>query len=169
MIVVATPEALISLFEPWSDFYGHSKLAATVVQFLHIGGLVLAGGLAIAADRGTLRALRVAAAERHGHLRELAAVHRWVLTGLTIVVLSGIALFASDVDTFFGSWIYWIKMALVVALLVNGVVMTRAERTLQDHATEDAPQWKTLHRVAISSLTLWLLIAAFGVALTNYS
>lgn len=169
MIVVAPPEALVSLFEPWSDFYSHSKLAETVVQFLHIGGLVLAGGVAIAADRGTLRALRVAAAERHGHLRELAAVHRWVLTGLTIVVLSGLALLAADLETFFGSWIFWVKMALVVALLVNGFVMTRTERTLQDNATEGAPQWKTLHRVAVSSLTLWLLTAAFGVALTNYS
>ncbi|HVU11539.1 MAG TPA: DUF6644 family protein [Phototrophicaceae bacterium] len=159
----------MSLFEPWSDFYGHSKLAETIVQFLHIGGLVLAGGVAIAADRGTLRALRVAAAERHGHLRELAAVHRWVLTGLAIVVVSGLALLAADLETFFGSWIFWVKMALVVALLVNGFVMTRTERTLQDNAIEGAPQWKTLHRVAVSSLTLWLLTAAFGVALTNYS
>ena len=79
---ISPPDALIELLKPWSEFYSHSKLAATIVQFLHIGGLLLAGGLAIAADRGTLRALRLAAAERHGHLRELAAVHRWVLTGL---------------------------------------------------------------------------------------
>jgi hypothetical protein len=163
------PDALIQFFEPWSDFYSHSKAAVTIVQFLHIGGLLLAGGLAIAADRGTLRALRLAAAERHGHLRELAAVHRWVLTGLVIVVLSGVALFTSDIETFFGSWIFWTKMLVVVALLTNGLVMTRTEHALRQNASSDAPQWRTLHRVAISSLTLWLVIAAFGVALANYS
>lgn len=163
------PDALVHFFKPWADFYGHSKLATTIVQFLHIGGLLLAGGLAIAADRGTLRALRLAAAERHGHLRELAAVHRWVLTGLTIVVLSGIALVTADIETFFGSWLYWTKMTLVVVLLINGYVMTRAEHALRDHADAEAPQWKALHRVAVSSLTLWLVTAFLGVALANFS
>jgi uncharacterized membrane protein len=166
---IAPPDALIQFFKPWNDFYSHSKLAVTVVQFLHIGGLLLAGGLAIAADRGTLRALRLAAAERHGHLRELAAVHRWVLTGLAIVVLSGVALFTADIETFFGSWLYWTKMFLVAVLLINGYAMTRAEHALREDASDDSPQWKTLHRVAVSSLTLWLVIAAFGVALANFS
>jgi hypothetical protein len=163
------PDALVHLFKPWADFYSHSKLTVTIVQFLHIGGLLLAGGLAIAADRGTLRALRLAAADRHGHLRELAAVHRAVLTGLTIVVTSGVALFTADIETFFGSWLYWTKMSLVAVLLINGYVMTRAEHALRQDARDDAPQWKTLHRVAVSSLTLWLVIAAFGVALANFS
>jgi hypothetical protein len=163
------PDALVQFFKPWADFYSHSKLTVTIVQFLHIGGLLLAGGLAIAADRGTLRALRLAAAERHGHLRELAAVHRWVLTGLTLVVISGAALFTADIETFFGSWLYWTKMAMVVVLLINGYVMTNAEHALRQDASDDSPQWKTLHRVAVSSLTLWLVIAAFGVALANFS
>ena len=163
------PESLVHLLKPWSDFYSHSKMTVTIVQFLHIGGLLLAGGLAIAADRGTLRALRLAAAERHGHLRELDAVHRWVLAGLATVVISGVALLAADIETFFGSWIFWTKMGLVVVLLINGLMMTRAEHGLRQDATDRSPHWKTLHRVAVSSLTLWLVIAAFGVALTNFS
>src|SRR4051812_15239485 len=134
--MIVPPEALVSLLKPWSDFYDHSKLAETIVQSLHVGGVLLGGGLAIAADRGSLRAMRVPADERGHYRSELAAVHRWVLTGLTIVVLSGIALLASDIETFWGSWIYWIKMALFVVLLVNGLRMTKAEDALNRDASE---------------------------------
>lgn len=161
------PEALVNLFQPWNDFYSHSKPAETVVQYLHIGGLLMAGGLAIAADRGTLRAMRIAAADRSHYTRELAAVHRWVLTGLTVVVLSGLALLASDIESFFGSWIFWTKMGFVLLLLLNGLQMTRIEAALQRDAGEASPQWARLRRTALTSLVLWFVIAAFGVALVN--
>jgi uncharacterized membrane protein len=163
------PESVVHLLKPWADFYSHSKAAVTVVQYAHIGGLLMAGGLAIAADRGTLRAMRLASHERSGHLRDLAEVHRWVLTGLATVVISGVALLAADIETFFGSWIYWVKMALVVVLLVNGYRMTRTEAALQHGAAEDSVQWNRLHRVAVTSLGLWFVIAALGVALANFS
>lgn len=167
--MIAPPHALVDLFKPWNDFYSHSKIAETIVQFLHIGGLVLAGGLAIASDRGSLRALRIAAADRHHYTRELRAVHRWVLTGLVVVVLSGLAMLASDFETFWGSWIFWIKMVLVLILLVNGVGMTRAEAVLERDPSENSPGWVALRRTAISSLALWFVIAAFGIALVNFS
>src|SRR5450432_731881 len=114
------PGSIVQLLKPWADFYGHSKGTETIVQAFHIGGLLLGGGFAIAADRGTLRAMRVPAGERSHYVKELAAVHAWVLTGLVIVAVSGVALFTADIETFFGSWIYWTKMTLVVALLANG-------------------------------------------------
>lgn len=161
------PEALVNLLKPWNDYYSHSKAAETVVQFLHIGGLVLAGGLAMSADRGTLRALRIAAADRTHYTRELGAVHRWVLTGLTIVVASGVALFASDIETFFGSWVFWTKMGLVALLLLNGLRMTRVEAALRRDASDASPHWPQLRRTAITSLVLWFVITAFGVTLAN--
>src|SRR5689334_24386136 len=96
------PESLVSLLKPWNEFYSHSKAAATIVIFLHVGGLLLAGGLAIAADRSTLRALRVGVGERTQWMRELNAVHRWVITGLSFVVVSGLLLLTADIETFFG-------------------------------------------------------------------
>jgi hypothetical protein len=166
---MTVPESIVNLLKPWNEFYSHSKTAATIVIFLHIGGLLLAGGLAIAADRGTLRALRIAAGERGHYVRELGAVHRWVLTGLTIVVLSGVLLLTADIETFFGSWIYWTKMALVALLLINGWMMTRTEAALEHDASETSPHWNSLHRRAVMSLGLWFTIAAFGVALANFS
>lgn len=164
---MSAPHALVDLCKPWADYYSDSKGMETVVQFLHIGGLLLAGGLAIAADRGTYRTMRFASTDRQFHLKEVSAVHRWVLTGLAVVVISGIALFASDVDTFFGSWIFWTKMGLVVLLLINGWMMTRAEHALALDPSESSPHWKRMHRAAVTSLTLWFIITAFGVALVN--
>jgi hypothetical protein len=163
------PESIVHWLKPWNQYYSHSKPAETVVQFLHVGGLLFAGGLAVAADRGTLRAVRSGIAHRPFHMRELGAVHRWVLMGLTLVVLSGLALLASDIETFFGSWIYWTKMALVAVLLVNGLMMTRVELALDRDPSETSPYWKKLHRTAVASLVLWFTITAFGIALVNFS
>ena len=167
--MIAPPEALVHLLKPWSDFYGHSKLAETIVISLHLGGVLLGGGLAIAADRASLRALRAPVGERGFYTRELAAVHRWVLTGLTIVVLSGLTLLSTDLETFWGSGIYWTKMTLFVLLLVNGLMMTRAEAALRLDAGEAAPGWGRLRRTAVTSLALWFSIAVLGVALVNFS
>jgi hypothetical protein len=167
--MIAPPEALVNALAPWNHFYSHSKITQTVVVFLHVGGLLLAGGLAIATDRGTLRMLRLPALERPTFLRELSATHRWVISGLVIIALSGLAMLASDIENFFGSGIFWVKMVLVVALLVNGLMMTRAEETLRRDASESAPAWRTLNRVAITSFALWFATAAVGIALVNFS
>jgi uncharacterized membrane protein len=169
MIAIAPPESLVHVLKPWSDFYSHSKGAETIVTFLHIGGLLLAGGLAVAADRSSLRALRFPARQRAEQMKELAAVHRWVLTGLTIVALSGLLLLTSDIETFFGSWIFWTKMGLVVLLLINGFMMTRVENGLALDAGDASPHWATLKRTAVSSLALWFTITLAGLALVNFS
>jgi hypothetical protein len=166
-MILAPPEFLTSLAAPWAKFYGHSKTTATIVEFLHIAPLVVAGGLAIALDRSTLRLDHDVPGARERHLVELGSVHRMVLSGLTLSILSGIALFASDVETFWGSWIYWLKMTLVVLLLVNGGVMTRVEATLRATGGEKEDDWLRLRYVAIASVTLWLTVTLAGVALTN--
>ena len=165
--MIAPPEFLIELLKPWNEFYGHSKTAETIVVFLHVGALLLAGGFAIAADRATLRALRLTADARVQPMKELAAVHRWVIPGLVVIVISGLALLASDIETFFGTWIFWTKMALVVALLVNGLMMTRVEASLATDASDTSPHWGSLRRTAVTSLTLWFTLALLGVALSN--
>jgi uncharacterized membrane protein len=161
------PESLVQALKPWADFYGDSKVAETIVVFLHIGGLLLAGGLAIGADRATLRALHLPALVRPHHMHELAAVHRWVIGGLTLVVVSGVAMLASDVDTFLGSWIFWTKMGLVLLLLLNGFMMTRTEQNLSGETSSDSPHWAKMQRIARVSLALWFTITLAGVALAN--
>ena len=163
------PEFLVSLFQPWNDFYSHSKTAATIVIFLHIGGLLLAGGFAIAADRATIRSMGRSPDARAAQLKELSTIHRWVIMGLAAVVISGLGLLASDFETFWGSWIYWLKMLLVAVLLANGYQMTRVERALELDPSETSPKWNTLHRTALTSLALWFATTFLGVALANFA
>ena len=158
---------LARFFEPWSHVYASSKMIATLVTFGHVASLLLAGGLAVATDRATLRALRLAAAERGRHLEELARVHRMVVGGITLSLVTGALLFASDVESFYASWVFWTKMALIVVLLVNGYAMTGAERVLREDAAEASPAWARLRRSAMVSMLLWYTITLAGVALVN--
>lgn len=164
------PAELVRLANPWESLYSNSKGLEIFVTFLHVGGLLLAGGLAIATDRATLRAIRQAVHDRAQHLDSLSSVHQIVLTGLVVTFISGVLLFFSDVKTFWGSWVFWVKMLLIVALLANGFVMTRAERSLRsDGLREDDRAWTHLHRTAAASLVLWYAITLAGVALLNVS
>ena len=167
--MIAPPAALVDLFQPWSDFYGHSKFAETVVLFVHVGGLLLGGGIAVANDRATLRAVAQPMDDRARHQRELSAAHPWVIGSLVLIALSGLALLASDIETFWDSPIYWTKMALVVALLINGLVITRAEGAIGHDDDVASAGWRMLRRTALTSLGLWFSITALGIALVNYS
>ena len=166
--MLTPPEALVKLVEPWSTLYGDSTIIPTLVVFGHIAALVFAGGLAVTLDRATLRAARGPAEFRWRQLEELRAAHRYVIVGIGLSVATGVLLFAADLETYFGSWIYWTKMGLIVLLLLNGYLMTRAEGRISDtpNAADDAG-WKQLRIAAIVSLVLWFTIAFAGVALVK--
>jgi len=167
---MSAPAALVHFVEPWAHAYGDSKLLPTLVIFGHIAALVFAGGLAVTLDRATLRAARpnCAAEYRWRQLEELARAHRFVLTGIALSFVTGVLLFTADIETYFSSWIYWTKMGLIVLLLANGYMMTRAEKRISNtpNAADDAG-WKQLRFAALASFILWFAIALAGVALVN--
>jgi hypothetical protein len=150
----------------WASFYANHSAVRTAVVFAHVGGLTAGGGCAIAADRATLLVPHQDAGARGAHLRSLDGIHRVVVTGLVFIVVSGLLLFASDLDTFLYSKVFWIKMGLIAMLLVNGAVLRRAEHHARDGAVA---AWRTLRATSITSLVLWLSIALAGVTLTNVS
>lgn len=165
---MSAPEGLVRLLEPWSQLYSDSKLLPTLLVFAHIAALVFAGGLAVTLDRATLRAARGPAEFRRRQLDELGAAHRLVLTGLALSFATGVLLFTTDLETYFASWIYWTKMALIVVLLANGYMMTRAESRIRlaPNADDDIG-WRRLRRTAAVSMALWFAIALAGVALAE--
>lgn len=157
-------EALASLTQPWADLYGDSGLLQGLVTFLHIGGVVLAGGLALAMDRATFRVLAKPLGVRREHLSELGAVHGPVLWGLGVVLVSGVALMFADVETFLPSWLFWLKMTLLAVLLVNGLTLKRAEKRLAGNPGS-SKGWRQLRWAAGRSVALWAIVLLLGVLL----
>lgn len=132
-------ETIARILAPWQDLFAGSALVSTSVTAVHITSLLVAGGLAISHDRATL----------HGHAHQ--SVHRPVTIGLALLLISGLLLAASDIEVYATSRIYWLKMAMVAALLVNGFILFRRNN-------------RTSARI---SMTLWLAITVAGVVLTN--
>lgn len=150
---------------PWQAFYADSRLTEIAVTSVHVVAMLLGGGFAVAADRLTLRTTRRETADRMAMLEELQSVHRPVKIGLAALFASGVALAASDVETFSASPAFLVKLTLVALLSVNGLVMLRAERLLRRDPTD--ARWGTLRRVSWFSLMLWISTAVVGVVLVN--
>src|SRR5512147_1671286 len=109
-------ETLTQFAKPWASAYADSKVLMDSVTFLHVAGFLVAGGLALSADRAVFRAARADEATRRVHVAELNAVHLPVLAGLAVACLTGILLFLADVETFATSPVFWVKMGFLVLL-----------------------------------------------------
>ena len=152
------------MIESWVSLYANHAALRTGVEFIHIGGLVAGGGCAITADLATITAVRDGSAARTTQLHLLRRTHRIVVLGLIGLAISGLLLFAADVQTFLYSRIFWLKMALMVMLLLNGLLLLRGERQAQ---RGDPHAWARLHSTAVASLVLWFLTTLAGAALPN--
>lgn len=168
MTAVVAIERLARLAAPWHDAYAGSKLLPPAVLFAHFAALLVGGGLALGADRATLRAARQDVVARRRQLAALADTHRVVVAALAVLFASGTLLALADVETFASSPLFWSKTAIVALLLGNGYAMTRTERALRDATAYDADRlWRRLRRRAAASVTLWLLTVLAGTLLTN--
>jgi uncharacterized membrane protein len=153
--------------EPWNSLFSHSKVVAGTVTGAHIISLMFAGGLAIAADRTTLRVDRSSSAAREAQVSEVKAVHAPVLVWLVVLLVSGVLLALADVETFLPSVWFWIKIALVLLLLINGAVLTATERRLGSGLTDAG--WMRLRTLAYTSIALWTATAVVGIVIANMS
>ena len=148
----------------WTAFYSNHALLRTAIGFIHVGGLVLGGGCAVAADLATIEAVREGPIGRSSQLHVLKRTHTIVVTGIVALVVSGALLFAADAEAFLHSRVFWLKMGLMASLIINGFMMLLGERKVM---LGDARAWTRLHTVAVSSLVLWFLTTLAGAALPN--
>lgn len=163
-------DALARLAAPWHDAYSDSTLLPVAVVFAHLAALLVGGGLALAADRGTLRAARGDGDARARQLGLLAATHRSVVAALALSAATGALLFLADVEALAGSRVFWTKMVLVGLLAANGLRMTLAERAIgadpSSHAADDR-RWRQLRASAMASGALWFALLLCGTILGN--
>ncbi len=167
---------LMHFLSPWQSLMSDSAVAATAVTAVHLLSMLFGGGFAVAADRATLRTPAADRSGAHRQLRRLEAVHRPVMIAIGVLVASGVALAAADLDTFIVSPVFYIKLGLVGLLLLNGLVLRGTERSLlrlgagAGGETVD-PDWRRLwSRLRFASwcsLLLWSGTLVVGAALTN--
>lgn len=171
--------SLAQPFKSWNSLYSHSKVISTTVTTMHVGAMFLGGGLAVAADRTTLRVAASRADERARQLGEVADVHRPVLIGIAVLFITGVAMTLADLENFLTSPVFWIKIVLVTLLLINGALLQRTESTLRRAATPGpatdttnaaAPvRWQQIRRFSVFSVVLWIATFLAGSILTNAS
>ena len=156
--------ALREITESWSAVYSNSAAIRSALAFAHVGGLVAGGGTAVVADRATLRAIRRGGTFVATEVERLQGAHRAVLAGLAVVSVSGILLMLADFDAYVASAAFWIKMALVGALLLNGAGLAR----VASRARSGGPRsWRSLRIACVLSLILWFATTLLGTVLPN--
>ena len=168
-------QSLARFFAPWHDLFGGSTIYPTVTEATHLLAMFVGGGLAVAADRTTLRLAREKRELRRALLNELCYVHRPVLIALSISLLSGLVFLTADIDVFLLSPAFYVKMGFVGLLLANGFLLQRTESLLRK-ALKDDPvradafatrQWDRLRFRSICSIALWSATLVAGVVLFN--
>jgi len=157
-MVVST--AVAQLLARWAHLYGHTPVSASVT-YLHLVGILVGGGVAVAADRASLK-LSPATPDWSGELGRLASVHRWVVSGLALIFASGVLMMLAKLDGVATSVVFWTKMGLIALLLANGYIRMRAEHALRQGR---AAGWDRFRRTSVASLVLWLVILLAGTLL----
>ena len=158
---------LIGASTPWRTLFNRSAPIEMSVVGAHVLSMLVAGGLAISHDRGSLRAARWTADARAHHVDELHAVHRVVVTALAICMATGLLLFAADIKTYVSSVPFWVKMGLIALLLGNALIMTANEATLRLHAGGAATiAWSRIRASSLVSISLWSAIVLVSIVLS---
>jgi hypothetical protein len=153
--MMSAPAFLVQASQGWARLYGDNHTISTGVMFLHLVGLVIAAGAAVAADRATLRAARGSEAVRRTLLSDLAQVHPAVIGGLALMFVTGALMFFSDIETFWSLRSFWVKMGLIALLLGNGLVMKQGE-TLAGRTPNRG--WGYLRFSSLMSIVLWFAV-----------
>ncbi len=164
--MVAAVAGLPAAVAHWAKVYNDRSSLSTAVTWLHLAGVLVGGGFAVVADREALRLTAGSQPPDHWSraLDQVHGVHRWVLAGLALTLVTGLLMMLADLDTYLTSVVFWTKMGLIAVLLGNGYVRLRAERVLRNGV---AAGWRRLRQSSVASLVLWFVVLLAGTMLTT--
>jgi hypothetical protein len=151
------------LVERWAKLYSDHKLVSDTVTFAHLAGIMLGGGVAIAADRA---AIHLALASDLPYSPPLGGrdVHRWVVVGLAVITVSGLLMLFADLDTYLKAPLFWVKVGLTLVLIGNGWVRMKAEQAVLAGVQAARARFR---QTSVASLALWVVILLAGVMLVT--
>jgi hypothetical protein len=162
---VSVLESLVAICEPWATLYGNSTPLSVTLTFVHLGAMMVGGGLALSADRLVLSTPSGGGTSaRSDALRAVGQAHRPVVIALFCSALSGGLQLAADLESLADNKIMWVKFGLLLALALNGLLMLRDERSLVSNAAHPTAL-RALKNRAIVSGVLWFAIVLAGVGL----
>lgn len=157
---------LSRLVEWWAHLYGDAKFLSAAIMYVHLAGILVAGGFAIVEDRASLLLLKESEPDYRRELPLIESVHVWVLGGLAVVAASGVLMLLADLHTYLTSVLFWVKMALIVALLANGWLRLRAENLLRDGMLSRRALFR---KTSLVSVGLWFAVLLAGAFLSTIS
>ena len=155
---------LRELVETWASVYANSPAVRSGVTFAHVGALIVGGGSAVAADLGTVRALRRDDDTLQAEIARLHGTHRLVITSLVVIVTSGLLLMLTDFDAYVASTAFWIKLGTFAGLIANGAALSRMDATV---FANDRRGRIRLRLTTFASLALWLSVTLLGTIVPN--
>jgi hypothetical protein len=157
---------LAAIAAPWASFYNDSTATQALIAFGHFGGMMVAGGSAVTADRGALQACRQAGSGRLRRVDDISGAHRAVIVALAVTSISGVLMLAADLENLARSPWFWLKMSLLLLLIINGWFMTRISQHLRRDAGVSPKLWSSLRLSATASLVLWFAVLLAGTLLS---
>ena len=163
---MATPlTTLVQLLDPWKDVFSKSRPLEVVVIYGHLAAILVGGGIAVTTDLASLRAFRNGGEERGRQVTLLHQSHTIVVGALAVLFVTGLLLIGSDLEAFLASPWFWIKLACVALLVINGAVLYRTGEALLRDGVQAASLWGRLRLVSILSMVLWLTTLLAGTIL----
>lgn len=148
------------------------ELIQPIVLILHLIGVAMGVGGAITTDATFLRSIwdrQITA----GQLKLIEVISKVVISGLVLLVLSGISLLALNphyLSLSDGSSLFWVKMTIVAILSVNGYVFhKKILPMLRRHADKNLDSPETRSKLWLLALTgglsgiSWFTVLVLGV------
>lgn len=124
------------------------------IECIHLIGLVMLGGAALAVD---LRLLGWLLPDQPTRVVSESS-HRLLLAGISLMLLTGIPLFLSEAIKCYYSTAFWVKIITLIPAIVFALTVRRHVASAEDGAISQSMRTLT----ATASLVMWFTVAAGG-------